>query len=166
MEHTAHPDAPAWAAALEASAVSFFIRDSSWLYPLANLGHIYGLALIVGSIVALDLRLLGAGRRVVSAEGLSRFLTPVTVAGLVLSLVSGLILFTADASALAVNAVFQIKMALLVLGLANAWAFRRLWTHALPSWDVAAPPLGKLQALVSALLWLAVATAGRLIAYF
>ena len=166
MEHTAHPDAPAWAAALESSALSFFIRDSNWLYPLANLAHIYGLALVLGSIIALDLRLLGVGRRVVTAEALSRFLTPVMMVGLALSITSGLILFTADASAIAVNPIFRNKMILLILGLANAWAFRRLWTQALPGWDVRAPLGGRLQAAASMLMWLMLATAGRLIAYF
>ncbi len=166
MEHTAHPDAPAWAAALENSAISFFIRDSTWLYPLANLAHIYGLALVLGSIIALDLRLLGVGRRVVTAEALSRFLAPVMVVGLALSITSGLILFTADASAIAVNPIFRLKMVLLVLGLANAWAFRRLWTPALPGWDIRAPLGGRLQAAGSMVIWLLLATAGRLIAYF
>lgn len=166
MEHTAHPDAPAWAAALENSAISFFIRDSTWLYPLANLAHIYGLALVLGSIIALDLRLLGVGRRVVTAEALSRFLTPVTLVGLALSIASGLILFTADASAIAVNPIFRLKMVLLVLGLANAWAFRRLWLPALPGWDIRAPLGGRLQAAGSMVIWLLLATAGRLIAYF
>lgn len=166
MEHTAHPDAPAWAAALENSAISFFIRDSTWFYPLANLAHIYGLALVLGSIIALDLRLLGVGRRVVTAEALSRFLTPVTLVGLALSIASGLILFTADASAIAVNPIFRLKMVLLVLGLANAWAFRRLWLPALPGWDIRAPLGGRLQAAGSMVIWLLLATAGRLIAYF
>ena len=166
MEHTAHPDAPAWAAALENSALSFFIRDSTWLYPLANLAHIYGLALVLGSIISLDLRLLGVGRRVVTAEALSRFLTPVTITGLALSIVSGLILFTADASAIAVNAIFRLKMVLLILGLVNAWAFRRLWTQALPGWDLRVPLGGRLQAAGSLVVWLLLATAGRLIAYF
>ena len=166
MEHTAHPDAPAWAAALEESAISFVIRDSTWLYPLANLAHIYGLALVLGTIIALDLRLLGAGRRVVTAEALSRFLTPITVVGLVLSIASGLVLFTADASAIAVNAVFFNKMVLLVLGLLNAWLFRRLWWRELPQWDIRPPLIGRLQALASIAIWLLLATAGRLIAYF
>lgn len=116
--------------------------------------------------MALDLRLLGVGRRVVTADALSRFLTPVTGAGLALSILSGLVLFTADASAMAVNDIFQLKMVLLVLGLANAWAFRRDWTPALPGWNRAPPPLGRLQALASAILWLGLAAAGRLIAYF
>ena len=73
---------------------------------------------------------------------------------------------TADASAIAVNAVFFNKMVLLVLGLLNAWLFRRLWWRELPQWDIRPPLIGRLQALASIAIWLLLATAGRLIAYF
>jgi len=154
-----------WAAALEASGFSFMLRDSTWIYPLANLGHIVGLSLLVGPIVALDLRLLGIGRAVPVAA-LSRMLTPIAVTGLVLQVLSGLLLFTADASALVGNPVFRIKALLLVLGLANAVAFRRIWRHALDSWDSAPPALGRVQAALSIAFWFGVAISGRLIAYF
>lgn len=155
----------AWAAALEASGLSFMLRDSTWIYPLANLGHIVGLSLLVGPIVALDLRLLGIGRAVAVAA-LSRTLTPIAITGLVLQVLSGLLLFTADASALVGNPVFRIKALLLVLGLANAIAFRRIWRHALDVWDSNPPALGRAQAALSILFWLGVAISGRLIAYF
>jgi hypothetical protein len=155
----------AWAAALEASGLSFMLRDSTWVYPLANLGHIVGLSLLVGPIVVLDLRLLGVGRTVPVA-GLSRTLTPIAMAGLVLQILSGLLLFTADASALVANNVFLIKACLLVVGIANAIAFRRIWRHALEGWDGDPPALGRLQAALSIVFWLGVAISGRLIAYF
>lgn len=155
----------AWAAALEASGFSFMLRDSAWVYPLANLGHIIGLSLLVGPIVALDLRLLGIGRAV-SVLALSRTLTPLAVTGLGLQVLSGLLLFTADASALVGNRVFQIKAVLLVLGLANAIAFRRMWRNALDDWDGNPPALGRLQAGLSIVFWFGVAISGRLIAYF
>lgn len=155
----------AWAAVLEASGFSFMLRDSTWIYPLANLGHIVGLSLLVGPIVALDLRLLGIGRAV-SVSALSRTLTPIAVAGLVLQILSGVLLFTADAAAMAANPVFQIKALLFVLGLANAIAFRRIWRHALDGWDSGPPALGRVQAALSILFWFGVAISGRLIAYF
>jgi len=155
----------AWAAALEASGFSFMLRDSTWIYPLANLGHILGLTLLVGPIVALDLRVLGVGRAA-SVAALSRALTPIAITGLVLQVASGLLLFTADASALVANPVFRIKAALLVLGIANAIAFRRIWRDRLEGWDGDPPALGRLQAALSIVFWLGVAICGRLIAYF
>ena len=53
-----------WAAALEATALAAALRNSVWSYPLVNAAHILGVALLVGSIVPLDLRLLGAWRSV------------------------------------------------------------------------------------------------------
>ncbi len=155
----------AWAAALEASGFAFMLRDSSWVYPLANLGHIVGLCLLVGPIVALDLRLLGLGRGVPVAA-LSRLLTPLAIAGLLLQIVSGALLLTADASALVGNPVFLIKMALFALGVANALLFRWIWRGALERWDEGPPALGRAQAAASIAIWFGAALSGRLIAYF
>src|SRR5262245_33072252 len=104
MEH-GHPLAPAWAAALETSSWALGLRDSTWIYPLANLIHLLGLALLVGPIAVLDLRLLGIGRAI-DLPALSRLLTPIAIAGLLLSMASGSVLFIADAGALVVNPVF------------------------------------------------------------
>jgi hypothetical protein len=164
MEH-GHPLAPAWAAALEASAWALFVRDSTWIYPLANLVHLLGLTLLVGPIAVLDLRLLGVARRI-EVPALSRLLTPIAMAGLVLSLASGSILFVADAGALVTNPVFLVKMSLLALGVLNAIAFRLTCQRQLDRWEGRATLSGRLQAAASIAIWLATATSGRLIAYF
>jgi hypothetical protein len=151
--------------ALQESGFAFAIRDSTWIYPIANLTHILGLALLVGSILILDLRVLGVGRWV-SVDALSRLTTPFSILGICLSLGSGSVLFSADAAALASNPVFQLKMVLLLAGLANAILFRLLWQRRLAGWSRSAPVSAKLQAGLSGIGWLAVASCGRLIAYF
>jgi hypothetical protein len=163
MDH-GHPLAPAWAAALEASAWALAVRDSSWLYPLANLAHLLGLTLLVGPIATLDLRLIGLARAI-DVAALSRMLTPIAVAGLVLSIASGSVLFVADAGAMIANPVFVVKMSLLAAGVLNPVAFRLLWQSRLPAWDRRAPTFGRCQALASIAIWLSTVTAGRLIAY-
>ncbi len=157
--------APAWALALQASALGHAMRESTWLYPAANLLHLLGLALLVGSMVLLDLRLLGVGRTVPLAA-FSHFLTPAAIAGLLLMLGSGFALFAADAGPLIVNEILQIKFILIALGVANALAFRWLWAQKLANWDRHAPALGRAQAALSLVVWLGTASAGRLIAYF
>ena len=157
--------APGWAMALQESGFAFAIRDSTWLYPTANLLHILGLALLVGSILILDLRVLGVGRWV-SVDALSRLVTPFSILGICLSLASGSILFSADAAALASNPIFQLKMVLLAAGFANAILFRVLWQRQLDGWTEPVPAGAKLQAVFSGIGWLAVASSGRLIAYF
>ena len=163
MEHAT--GAPAWAVALQDSGFAFAIRDSTWIYPIANLSHILGLALLVGSILILDLRLLGVGRWV-AVDALSRLTTPFSILGICLILASGSVLFSADAAALATNPIFRLKMAILAVALTNAVLFRLLWQRRMAAWTDFVPAQAKLQAALSALAWLSVGSCGRLIAYF
>ena len=156
---------PLWAVALQNSSVGVAIRHSTWLYPVGNVLHVLGVALFVGSIVALDLRLLGFGRGYVSAQGASKLLTPVAVIGILLLVPGGLIIFIADAGPLAANTLLQLKFALIAAGLINAWLFRRHWNPKLGDWDAVSPGGGRAQTVLSLAIWLAVPTLGRLIAY-
>lgn len=160
MEH----EAPLWAVWLEHSSLGEVLRSSSWLYPAANVTHVVMMALLVGTIVALDLRLLGLARRL-DAAALDRYLTRFVYLALPLMLLTGAALFAADATFAAANPAFWVKMGLLAAALVNAVAFNLLWRPYLPYWDVA-PPAARLQALLSLLLWPAVAICGRLLAYF
>lgn len=119
--------------------------------------------MLVGGIGLLDLRLVGAFRALPVAP-LSRALTPVAIAGLILMVPSGLTMVAADA-AVAESATFRWKLVLIGLALANALAFRSLWRDRIDGWDQAPPAAGRLMAAGSILLWLAVATLGRMIAY-
>ncbi|MBG0843636.1 hypothetical protein H3222_00255 [Pseudomonas chengduensis] len=155
----------AWAAWLEATALGEQMRSSALLYPALNLLHLLGLVLLLGPMLLLDARLLGAGRSFPLAA-VSRTLTPLAVAGLLLLLGSGVCLFAADAGPLAVDRLLQLKLLLIALGIGNALLFRRLWNARLANWDQAAPVLGRLQAALSLLIWLLVMSLGRLLAYF
>lgn len=157
-------DSVGWLAALEASAFAAWMRGAGNAYAMVNLVHLLGLTLLLGSMLLLDLRLLGAGRRLPLPE-VSRLLTPLAVAGLVLQACSGFALFAADAVPLSANAAFRLKLGMIAIALANAVLFRVLWSRSMPAWDQAPPLAGRLQAAVSLLLWLGVAAAGRLIAY-
>lgn len=160
-----HSSGPAWAAALEGSALGNLMRNSVVLYPIANLLHILGLILLVGSMVALDLRLLRFGRAV-PAQAANAVLKPLAIAGFVLMVVSGTALFAADARPLWGNPVLRIKAALIAVGIVNAAAFNLLWRKRLEHWDTEGPALGRAQAALSLVCWLATAACGRLIAYF
>jgi len=155
----------AWAAWLEATALGEQMRSSALLYPALNLLHLLGLVLLLGPMLLLDARLLGAGRGF-PLVAVSRTLTPLAVAGLLLLLGSGICLFAADAGPLAVDRLLQLKLLLIALGIGNALLFRRLWNARLANWDQAAPVLGRMQAALSLLIWLLVMSLGRLLAYF
>jgi hypothetical protein len=87
------------------------------------------------------------------------------VAGLLVLLPTGVLLFSADAGPLLGNRLLQVKLLLVVLGIANALLFRRLWRHRLADWDWRPPAAGRLQAMASLSCWVVVAALGRLIAY-
>ncbi len=153
------------AGALEASPLGAWMRGSPWAYPVTNLLHLLGLVLLVGPMLLLDLRLLGFGQRRIRADVASALLTRWAIIGLLLMLASGALLFAADAGPLLGNSLLQAKIALIAFGVLNALLFRLLWNSELDDWDLMAPLTGRLQALLSALTWLAAATLGRLIAY-
>lgn len=152
----------ALASALEASPLGVLMRGSRGLYPAANVAHVIGLVLLVGAIGVVDLRVMGFGRAVPLAP-LSRFLTPIAMVGFAVLLASGVLLFAADAGPLTRSAMFQVKMGLSVLALANALAFRRWFGDGRRGSE--APPAARIMAAGSLAAWLAVACLGRLIAY-
>lgn len=150
-------------AQLEAGPLGRAARTEPWLYPGAEIVHITGIALVVGPIIALDLRLLGSGRAI-PASALTRYLVPFSVCGLILVALSGSVLFAAEAGAIARNPSFQLKLVLIVFGVANAFLFHAQARH----WklDEGGVPRGaQAQALASIAIWLSVIACGRLIAY-
>ncbi|MET0509540.1 MAG: hypothetical protein ABWZ78_15395 [Burkholderiaceae bacterium] len=154
----------AWAAQLEASPLGAWMRGSDWAYPVVNLIHLAGLVLLVGNMLLLDLRLLGIGRRFALVDA-SSMLTRLAIAGLLLLIASGALLFAADAGPLLANPMMQAKLGLIAFGIANALAFRWWWQARLDSWDSSAPLGGRAQAALSLTCWIVVASLGRLIAY-
>lgn len=134
--------------------------ESSVAYPAANVAHLLGLVLLIGGIGLIDLRLVGAFRRLPLAQ-LARALTPLGVAGVLLLAASGSVMFAADA-AVATNATFRTKLVLIGVALANAAAFRLLYGRGAVD---PAPVPARIMGLASLSLWLAVGYHGRMIAY-
>lgn len=160
--HVVH--GPAWAVALEQSGLGEAMRTSALLYPLANVLHVLAVCAVVAPIVLADLRLLGYGRRFPLRPTVA-LLSAVAAGGLALAIVTGVALFAADAGPLATNPVMIAKLVLLGIGVANALLFRVLWRSRLEDWDLVPPALGRIQAALSAGVWITVPVAGRLIAY-
>lgn len=160
--HVAH--GPAWAVALEQSGLGEAMRASWLLYPLANVLHVLAISAMVAPIVLADLRLLGLGRRFPLRPTVT-LLSAIAAGGLVVTIATGVPLFAADAGPLAENPVMVAKLALVAVGIANAVLFRLAWRRRLDDWDIVPPRLGRMQAALSAGVWIAVPVAGRLIAY-
>jgi hypothetical protein len=146
--------------ALEQSSLGAAARGSAWLYPLANLSHVLGAAMLVGAIATFDIQVLRGAK---SAGVIARAVTPLAAFGLALQVASGIVLLAADAMPVVVNPAFQFKMAMFALGLLNVAVFRWRFGSRLK----ADTPLDGARGLaaVSLASWLLVLLAGRFIAY-
>lgn len=153
--------------AIEGSALGQAMRQWLWLYPAVEIVRIAGIALLVGSIVILDLRLLGVSRSL-PLRRLAAHILPWSAASFALIIPSGLAMFVAHASDLMGNAVFPLKICLILLAGANAGIFHAGVFRSVAQWDVdVMPPLAaRVSAALSLLLWISVIACGRLLAYF
>jgi hypothetical protein len=157
-------EAAGWAQALQDSGFAAAVRGGANIYPLINVLHVLAVGLIIGSILALDFRILGFVKSVSAADA-SRLLTPFTVAGLLIAIPSGFALYASDAVSLSKNNLMLTKLALVALGIANALLFRKLWNARLERWEPDVPGFGRVQAVLSIAIWITVPVLGRLIAY-
>lgn len=154
---------------LEGSSLGQLMRASGvWTYGLVNLVHILGIATLFGSVLALDLRLLGLWRGVPLAA-LERPTLTLAAAGFVVAVASGVALITTNATEYLGNPFLSIKFSAIGLGLLNA-----LVAHRLPAWrsrhdEPLAPRHRAVLAVVggtSLLSWLVAAASGRMIGYW
>ena len=99
------------------------IRESLWLFPIIETVHIFGIILLVGATSILDLRLMGldVSRRVRFQAG-RRFL-PWAWAGFLIQVITGLLLFSSEATKMYGNLGFDIKMLLILVAGINAFVF-------------------------------------------
>ena len=160
------PSGPAWAVWLETSGIAVAMRQWLWLYPIVEIVHLSGIALLFGSIAMLDLRLLGLSRAV-PVRQLARHILPWTTAAFLLIVPSGLMMFIAHAGDFIRSEVFVLKMSLLLAAGANAAVFHAGVFRAAAAWDVERmpPPAARVAAGLSLVLWIAVISCGRLLAY-
>jgi hypothetical protein len=145
---------------LNGSAAANAMNGPEWAFPVVESLHFAGFALLIGTIAIIDLRLLGFGMRRQSPSDLARDLAPWTLAGLVIMLITGPLMFCADAVTYYVNPSFRFKMACLAVAIVYNFTVHRWASHSGP------PPIaGKLVAFFSLVLWTAVVAGGRMIAF-
>jgi len=150
---------------IENSALGIWMVDSLWAYPIVLSTHAVGMSIVVGTVVMIDLRLLGyAGDAPLDSF---KSIFAVTWLGVVLNFLSGVALFTSDPEKFFYHPVFWIKIGLMITGVFSVYL---LWREILmnegntqgnfePSSKI------KILACFSLLLWFSVIVAGRLIAY-
>lgn len=144
------------------------IRESEIIFPAIETIHVLALALMVGTIAIVDLRILGVTLRQAPVARISGELLPATWLGFALMATTGAVLFAAEAADMYANPAFRWKLVLLVVAGANMLVFhftsyrhRFAWTV-----DVTPPRAARVAATLSLASWAGVVIAGRAIAYF
>ena len=137
------------------------IRESLWLFPAIEAVHLLGLALIGGSVLVVDLRLLGVGLKRLSTSAVLVNARPWFLGSLALMLVTGVPLFLSEAVKCCFNDSFEVKIAALITGVIFTFAVRNrvALRDDAPTW------LLKVVGVASLGLWFTVAAAGRWIGF-
>ena len=140
--------------------MNFFaaLKSSVWAYPALEVMHICGIALLLGNLVLLEIRVFGRGAQL-DVKALASLSLGIAAAGFCMAAASGLLMFASQAAELLTNRAFTLKMILLTAAGCNA-----AWFHGRASLDKL-DWVAKMQMVVSSLIWLAVVACGRWIAY-
>ena len=136
------------------------LNNNEWAFPLTECFHIAAMALSVGMIVLVDLRLLGVGLRGQTAAQLVAETELWTLAGLAVVIASGLMIFSSDPVAYLHSGPFLFKMAALLVAIVYNYTI-----HRMVACGNASPLAGKLVGGFSLALWCSLVFAGIFIAF-
>jgi hypothetical protein len=151
----------------ENSTLADSIRENDVLFPLIESVHVVAICLVIGSILAVDLRLLGLASINRSVTRVSSGILPLTWAAFAVAVVSGSLLFISNASKYLENGYFVAKMCLIGAAGLNMAIFHLRSAKDLPRWENETPPpfKARLAGGLSILLWITVVTCGRWIGF-
>ncbi len=134
------------------------LRSHLWAYPALEIVHICGIALLLGNLLLLEMRVFGLGAAL-PVKALARLSLGLAAAGFSIAAASGLLMFASQPAELLANRAFTLKMLLLLVAACNAG-----WFHGRASLDKL-DLVARAQMVLSTLIWLAVVACGRWIAY-
>lgn len=152
---------------LESTSIATVIRESGSWFPWIESIHVIALTLVVGSIVILDLRLIGVTSRRESLRRLTAELLPLTWSAFAVAALTGLLLFASNAVRYVGNTFFLLKMALLLLAGLNMLLFHLRTQRSAQHWDsdVTPPPAARFAGAASITLWVGIVAFGRWIGF-
>jgi hypothetical protein len=153
-------------ASIEALPATAWVRSGVWPFAIVNTLHVIGIALLLGGIAVLDLRIAGNRPRGLPIAALSSLVLPVAAAGLALALATGMLMLLANAREYLQNPYLPWKLAFIAAAVANLSLLHAGPWRRRAQWQVSVPGRVTLAALASLALWTAALVCGRLMAYF
>lgn len=156
-----------WIEWLGNSPLAIYVQEDAVAFPMLEVLHVISIALVVGSIFIVDLRLMNLAARSYPVSRLMRAVLPLTVIAFLSAAVTGFLMFSSQPARYLATTPFVIKMCLLALAVVNMAVFHG-WSHRrVASWDraVAMPVGARAAGAVSFVLWIAILVAGRFIGF-
>lgn len=151
---------------LQGTTLALSIAESAWLFPAVECVHVLGIALVVGSISIVDLRLLGWSSKSISVTRLSDDVLPWTWMAFGVAAIAGAVLFTSNATGYYANIAFRLKMLVMLLAGLNMLVFQRITLRGVQHWDSGTPPAtARAAGALSLVLWIGVVGFGRWIGF-
>ncbi len=152
---------------LSTTPVSLTLQSVAWIIPMVQSVHIIAIAIVMSSVVMVDLRLMGLMGHTQSISGLARRFIPWVWWSLLVLLLTGAVLITAEPRRDLLNAVFQAKMILIVVAIIVTVIFQETVRRNMEFWDLSPGRRAGawVTAVVSLLVWTAIVGCGRWIAY-
>jgi hypothetical protein len=152
---------------LENAGFATAIREGSILFPWIECVHVLALTLVIGSIAVVDLRLIGLTSRDRGVADITAAVLPVTWTAFVCAVITGVLMFSSNATTYGPNIYFRIKMALLVLAGINMGVYHLAVSRGVAQWRTAqaTPTRARIVGAVSLCLWLGIVAAGRWIGF-
>ena len=157
----------AWLQALEQTGAATFIKESTWAFPMIEAIHVIAIALVVGTIAMVDLRLLGLASMRRPYSELSGDVLPWTWGAFALAALTGALMFVSQPVAYFGNTAFRIKLLVLLLAGINMSVFQLITHRGVAKWDRATtvPLSGMLAGALSLTFWVTVVFFGRRIGF-
>lgn len=152
---------------IEYSGLGTFIAESTWAFPTIETIHVICLVTVLGTILAVDLRMLGLTSTRFAITKISNDVLPWTWGAFVGAAITGLLMFVSKATSYVINPYFLWKLTMIALAGINMLYFHFVTWKTVGQWDrdVAPPTAVKLSAVLSLTFWILVVFFGRAIGF-
>ncbi len=137
------------------------VRDTVWAFPVIETFHLLALAVLLGTVLIVNLRVFGLGKQYIPAAQMARQLEPWMLVSIGVLIASGIPMAFSEPAKCFESYSFPIKMGLILLGITSQFTIQRKWVM---SGDASAGK-AKLAAVLSVVIWTLVGAAGKGIPY-
>lgn len=138
----------------------YILNTNEWAFPVCEVLHVIGFALLIGTIMIVDLRLLGLGMRRQTSAALVQDTARWSLLGLALVLITGPLIFLSDPALYVYNKAFRFKITMLIVAMIYNWTIHRKVAMMKEPGDV-----GKFVGMLSIVMWTSIIFGGIFIAF-